>query len=115
MSLFARLNPFRALADLRRFLRSRGRHEVVFLFAALFVCFLIVGGFFLSSRIIKPYQPPTIIYVQSWRADRTDAEIIAQQKIDLAKKKIDDAKLEKLKAEQRAAYKRLGDRLKPWL
>ncbi len=115
MSVFARLNPFRALADLRRFLGSRGKHEVLFLFAALFVCFVVVGGFVLSSRIVKPHQPPTIIYVQSWPATRTDAEIIAQQKIDMAKKKIDDAKLEKLKAERRAEFKRLGDKLKPWL
>jgi len=114
MSVLARFNPVRAFGDLRRFLASRGRHEIIFLFAAFFICGLIVTGFAVASKVDKPYVPPTIIYVQSWRADRTDAEIIAQQKIDMAKKKIDDAKEAEFEAKKRAEFKRASDALRKW-
>ncbi|QDZ06250.1 hypothetical protein FPZ24_01135 [Sphingomonas panacisoli] len=112
MSVLARYNPLRAFGDLRRFLASRGKHEIIFLFASFFICGLIVAGFAISSNVEKPYVPPTIIYVESWRADRTDAEIIAQQKIDLEKKKIQDAKEAEFEAKKRASFKRLDDQLK---
>ena len=114
MSVLRRYNPFRALLDLRRFLASRGKHEIIFLFAAFVICTLIVVGFVLGSHVEKIYKPPEIIYVQSWRADRTDAEIVAQQKIDMAQKKIDDEKEAKFEAEKRASFKRASDQLKKW-
>jgi hypothetical protein len=112
MGFLNRINPFRAVMDLRRFLATRGKHELIFLFAAFVICTLIVSGFVIGSHVPKPYKPPEIIYVQSWRADRTDAEIIAQQKIDLEKKKIQDAKEAKFEAEKRASFKRLSDQMK---
>ena len=114
MAVLTRFNPLRAVGDLRRFLASRGRYEVIFLFAALIICTLVVGGFAISSNIEKPYKPPEIIYVQSWRADRTDAEIVAQQKIDMEKQKIQDAKEAEFEAKKRASFKRLDDQLKKY-
>ena len=114
MSVLRRYNPFRALFDLRRYLASRGKHEIVFLFAAFIICGLVVGGFAIASKVDKPYVPPEIIYVQSWRADRTDAEIIAQQKIDLEKQKIQDAKEAEFEAKKRAEFKRVSDQMKKW-
>ncbi|THD36182.1 MAG: hypothetical protein E7773_09695 [Sphingomonas sp.] len=114
MAVMTRFNPLRAFGDLRRFLASRGRHEIIFLFAALILCTLILGGFAIASNVEKPYRPPDIIYVQSWRADRTDAEIVAQQKIDMEKKKIQDAKEAQFEAEKRAEFKRASDALKKW-
>ena len=114
MSVFARYNPLRAFGDLRRFLASRKKHEIIFLFASFFICGFIVVGFAISSKVEKPYVPPDIIYVQSWRADRTDAEIIAQQKIDMEKQKIQDDKEAEFEAKKRASFKRLDDQLKKW-
>lgn len=112
MAVMTRFNPLRAVGDLRRFLASRGRHEIIFLFAAFFICGLIVAGFVLGSHVEKLYKAPDIIYVQSWRADRTDAEIIAQQKIDMAKQKIQDAREAEFEAKKRAEYKRVSDQMK---
>ncbi len=114
MSVLARFNPLRAFADLRRFLASRGRHEIIFLFASLFICGFIVIGFAVASKVEKPYVPPEIIYVQSWRADRTDAEIVAQQKIDMEKQKIQDAKEAEFEAKKRAEFKRVGEQMRKW-
>ena len=108
MSVLRRYNPFRALLDLRRFLASRGKHEIIFLFAAFFICTLIVSGFVIGSHVAKPYKPPEIIYVQSWRADRTDAEIARSRRSTREKKKIQDAKEAQFEAEKRASFKRLS-------
>ena len=43
-------------------------------------------------------------FLPSWPADRTDAEIVALQKVDQAKK-------EKRDAEKRASYQRLAKQL----
>jgi len=106
---FSRLNPVRALRDLRGFLHTRQKHEIWFMFASAVMCVLIVAAFVADSHVEKPYVPPEIIYVQNWRADRTLAEIEAQQKIDEAKKRADDAKLKKLQDEKRAEFKRAND------
>jgi hypothetical protein len=106
-SFLGRYNPFRALLDLRRYLGTRKKYEIL--------CILIVGGFAAGSTVQREWRRPTIIYVQSWRADRTDAEIVAQQKIDGEKKKIQDAKEKKFEDEKKAAFKRLNDKLSPWL
>ncbi|MBW8911536.1 MAG: hypothetical protein JF564_06555, partial [Sphingomonas sp.] len=114
-NFLGRFNPFRAFLDLRRYLGTRQKYEVLFLFASLMVCIVIVGGFAAGSRVERQWQRPTIIYVQSWRADRTNAEIVAQQKIDGEKKRIQDAKEKKFEDEKKAAFKRLNDKLSPWL
>jgi hypothetical protein len=114
-SFLGRYNPFRALLDLRRYLGTRKKHEIIVMFASLMACILIVAGFAAGSRVEPVWKRPTIIYVESWRADRTDAEIVAQQKVDGEKKKIEDAKEKKFEDEKKAAFKRLNDKLSPWL
>ncbi|WP_238542178.1 hypothetical protein [Sphingomonas sp. PAMC 26621] len=52
--------------------------------------------------------------MQNWRLDRTNAQIIAQQKIDSVEKAKQDAELERLKAERRAQFKKVNDGLKAW-
>lgn len=106
-----RFSPLRAFFDLRRFLGSRGKYEIVFLFAALAVSVLIIAVFVADYSPKPVYRPPDIIYVQSWPSNRTDAEIIAQQKIDQAKKDKEDAERAKQEAEIRAQYKRLSDQM----
>ncbi|MEH3107488.1 MAG: hypothetical protein PGN09_09445 [Sphingomonas fennica] len=95
--------PKTLVADLRGFLGGEHRHKL--LVGALAICMpaIIVYGFIRDGRTnILPGR--SIIYVQNWRADRTDAEIIAQQKID---QKARDAAA----AEKRASYQRLAKRL----
>lgn len=105
-----RLNPVRALRDLRLYLHARKPHEIGFLFLSAAICSVVVSVFVIDSHLEAPYVPPTIIYVQSWRADRTDAQIMVQQKIDESKKKAEDAKLKKLQDQRQAEMKRFNDR-----
>jgi hypothetical protein len=114
-SFLGRYNPFRALLDLRRYLGTRKKQEIIVMFGSLMACILIVAGFAAGLRVEPVWKRPTIIYVESWRADRTDAQIVAQQKVDEEKKKIQDAKEKKFEDEKKAAFKRLNDKLSPWL
>ncbi|NUT00337.1 MAG: hypothetical protein HOP96_05125 [Sphingomonas sp.] len=86
MSWFPKpVGPRAALADLRAFMRQRSREQFIGAALAILVTMIIIIEFLVDSKI-NTAPPPTVIYADSWRADRTDAEIIAQQKIDQAKR-----------------------------
>lgn len=113
MNFFARMNPFRALRDLRLFFHQRERHELVFLVLAVVLTGLLIGGFAHDSTVEKVYEPD-IIYVQQYRLDRTDEQIVAQQKIDQAKKDKEQAALRARREKTQAEFKRLDDKLEKW-
>lgn len=111
MSFLGRFSPFAAIRDLRRFLAAREKHELVFAFLAIFVTMTLVVGFVLDSRdLTKPWERD-IFYVQDWPVDRSIEQIRAQQKIDMAKRKVEQAKLEKLRRERQAEFKAIDDQL----
>lgn len=110
MNFFTRMSPLRAYRDLRQFLAGRKPYELWFLAAALAITGFILYALARDSYAEKAYKPQ-IIYVEQWRLDRTDAQIIAQQKIDEAKKQIEQARIRKAEAERQAAFKRLDDKL----
>ena len=111
MSFFARLSPLRAYRDLRFFLASREPYELGFFAVAVAITSFVMFAFFKDSHVEKEYRP-NIIYVQQWRADRSVAEIVAQQKIDQAAKEKADAEVARERAKTQAEFRRLDDRLK---
>ena len=87
MSWFPRpVGPRAAFADLRAFFRHREREHYIGAALALLVTIIIVIEFLVDSKI-NTAPPPRIVYAQDWRADRTDAEIIADQKKHQAERK----------------------------
>src|SRR3546814_17416324 len=76
------MSPLRAYRDLRLFLGQRHPHQLLFGFLAIAVTGLIVAGFFHDSHIPTPYKR-NIIYDEQWRADRSEAKILATPKIDM--------------------------------
>ena len=86
MSWFPKpVGPRAALADLRAFMRQRSREQFIGAALAILVTMIIIIEFLVDSKI-NTAPPPQIVYAENWKADRTDAEIIAQQKIDQAKR-----------------------------
>ena len=86
MQVFPRpVGPRAAWRDFRAFVRQRGREQWIGAALAVLVTIIIIIEFLVDSQI-NTAPPPRIIYVQEYKADRTDAEIIAQQKIDQAAK-----------------------------
>jgi hypothetical protein len=114
MAILRFFNPIVALRDLRSFLSMRQKHELVFGFLAIGVTFTLVTLFFLDSHDLKRPWKRDVYYVQSWPIDRSLAQIRAQQKIDMAQKKKDDAKLEAMQKERQAEFKKVDDVLNRW-
>jgi hypothetical protein len=87
MSWFPRpSSPRAALADLRAFLRHRSREQVIGGALALLVTAIIVIEFMVDSKM-DTAPPPRITYAELYPSNRTDAEIIADQKKDMAERR----------------------------
>ena len=103
MAFFPRpSSPLRAFRDLRAFFATRQRHQFVFAALSIAIPIVVIAGFVHDSRVDPP--PPQMYFIPSWPLTRSDAEIVAQQKIDQAAK-------DKAQAEKRAEFQRLADRL----
>jgi hypothetical protein len=86
MSWFPRpVGPRAALSDLAAFMRQRSREKVIGAALALLVTTIIVIEFFVDAKI-GTAPPPQVVEVQLYASNRTDAEIIADQKKDQAKR-----------------------------
>lgn len=105
------VSPLGALRDLRRYVRKRQPHEMVFLAAAIGLTFLTIYAFTIEMKGPPREYHRDIIYFKQWRADRTDAEIIAQQKIDGPEQTKREQAEKQLEDEKRAIFKRLGDQM----
>ncbi len=108
MQFFSRMSPLRAFRDLRFFLNQRQPYELWFLVLAVTITSVLVWAFAHDSYFEKEYKP-NIIYVQQYRLDRTDAQIIAQQKID--QPAIDAARAKQAAREEklRQSFKKMDD------
>ena len=73
------VGPRAALKDLKAFLGQRSREQVLGATLAVLVTIIIVIIFFVDSKI-NTAPPPQIIYVENYGPDRTDADIIRDQK-----------------------------------
>ena len=79
------VSPRAAIADFMALVRHQGRERWIGAALAVLVTIIIIIDFLVDSQI-NTAPPPRVIYVQEYKANRTDAEIIAQQKIDQAAK-----------------------------
>lgn len=104
---FSNVSPRRAIKDLWTVLGAPSE----FRWPALALAAMVTGGIFWvmvhqEGRGLPP--PPKVIYFESWRADRSDAEIIAGN-IAAAKKRRDEEAAEESRAEDiRQMYKAVG-------
>ncbi len=90
--------------DIRAFWSQRPRHQWVAGTLAVAIPIGILFSFYVDSYTnVRPRQ--TIYYVDSWPANRSDAEIRAKQKADLEARRAREA-------ERQRQFKQLDDRLK---
>jgi hypothetical protein len=86
MSWFPRpSSPAAAFRDLAAFMRHRTREQVIGASLALLVTAIIVIEFIVDAKM-GTAPPPQIVYADLYSSNRTDAEIIAEQKKDQAAK-----------------------------
>lgn len=113
MRYFSRFSPLAAIRDLRAFLAARRPYELWFGILAILVTGTLMVGFILDSRIAAPYRP-NIVYIEQWRGDRTDDQIVAQQKVDQVAVDARNAEIERRRLDRQAQFKRLDDKMKAW-
>lgn len=106
----SRMNPLRAFRDLRVFLDHRGPQDIWFMIAAMAATLFLIWAFAKDSSFERAYKPD-IVYVEQWTLNRTDAEIMAQQKIDKVKKDRQLAEQRAREEKLRASFKKLDDQL----
>ena len=79
-------SPRVLIADLRAFTRERSRHQWIAAFFAVVMPIVIIVGFITDSKT-NTAPGEQIVYVKSWSSNRTDAEILAEQKVNEARRK----------------------------
>jgi hypothetical protein len=114
MSMFTRFSPLRALGDLGDFLRSRKPYEVGFMMLSIAVTWTVILVFSRDTNVAPDYVEPDIIYVQSYAENRSEAEIVAQQKADLPKELARKKAIEDAREKRRLEFKKIDDKLKSW-
>ena len=73
-------SPRTALRDfLAVFRHADNRDRILAITLSILITIIILILFFVDSKI-NTAPPPRIVYIQDYKTDRTDAEIIAQQK-----------------------------------
>lgn len=73
------VGPRAALRDLAAFMQQRSREQVIGATLAVLVTIIIVIIFIVDSKI-NTAPPPQIVYIENYGPDRTDADIIRDQK-----------------------------------
>ena len=114
MKLLDRIQPTGAWADLRYFFGRRQPHQWGFMALSVTVTLVTIWAFWHDSQFKKPYHRD-IIYVQQWRLDRTDAQIIAQQRIDGPKEAARKAAEARRQEENRRFFQKVKDKTDGWL
>ncbi|GLV24120.1 hypothetical protein [Sphingobium sp. Cam5-1] len=86
MAIFPRpVSPRSALGDMWSYFRENRPHKWPLLGLSMAITWVIIWVFMVDANTNTMPTRNKIIYVQSWDASRSDAAIILQQKIDLAK------------------------------
>ena len=97
-------SPRVAFKDLFAFLRGRSREQLLGAIMAVLVTTIIVIVFLVDSQI-NTAPPARVVYVELFDQNRTDADIVADQKKDQAKR---EAFARKRQQQFQELEKRLG-------
>ena len=98
------VGPRAAFSDLFAFMRQRSREQVIGATLAVLVTVIIVIEFLVDSKI-NTAPAPQVVYAESWSSNRTDAEIVAEQKKDQAQR---DAAAKEKQRQFKELEKQLG-------
>lgn len=87
MAIFPRpVSPKSALSDLWSYFRENRPHKWPILGLSAALTYVIIWAFIVDANTNTMPTRNKIIYIENWDANRSDAAIILQQKMDLAKR-----------------------------
>lgn len=96
-------SPREALKDLKAFIGQRGTEQIWGLVMALLVTAIIIVIFTIDPKV-NTAPPPSLVYVENYGPERTDADIVRDQKRDSEIRR-------KQKEEKKRQFKELQDKL----
>ena len=102
-----KLNPTDAVSDFVTVYRQAGAYRWRFLLAAAAMTALVFSLVVREEHRVLP-RPPQIIWINSWRLDRSNAEIRADVLENERRKEIEQADQAKREEDVRKIYKTLG-------
>lgn len=106
MAIFPRpVSPKSAFGDFWSYFREQRPHKWPLLALSAALTWVIIWAFVIDANTNTMPRRNKIMYVQSWDANRSDAAIILQQKIDLAKR---EAALQKKQKEMQGLADEFG-------
>ncbi|WP_336962337.1 hypothetical protein [Sphingobium aquiterrae] len=106
MAIFPRpVSPRSAFGDFWTYVSERRAHKWPLLGVSIAFTWLIVWAFVLDANTNTMPRQNKIIYFENWNANRSDATIIMQQKIDLARR---EALIEKKQKEMQHVADQFG-------
>lgn len=101
-----------AWSDMVAFVFQRRPHQYVFAALAVGIPILTFYAFVNQFSYEKEYQLPPVIYVKQWPAERTRAEMVAQQKRDLPGELARKKALADAIAKRKAMFKKMETQFK---
>lgn len=107
MGIWKNVDPVGAIADFRTVWQQAGKNRWWIALASAAATISIFSLMAQEEHRILP-RPPKVIYITSWRADRTDAEIIASNKANQIYQDKLRAEQAKREEEVREIYKKIG-------
>ncbi len=110
MAIFPRaVSPRAAWRDLRTAIAQPRKHRIVFAALSLALPAGIFLAMFNQAKVDEEWIPPKITYIRQWSADRSIAEVRAQQAVDLPKELAAKKAREDAAEARRQSYRRVAD------
>jgi len=89
MAIFPRpVSPRSATGDLWRYLTEKRAHKWPLLGVSAALTWVLIWAFLIDAKEISRPERNKIVYFESWNANRSDAQIILRQKLDVAEYEI---------------------------
>ncbi len=107
MSIWRNVNPTGAIADFIAVWRSAGQMRWRFVLLAIVVSGILFSLIVREEQRIEP-RPPEINYITSWRADRSQAEILTSNAANQRRQQWLAAEQAKRDLEVKNIYKAIG-------
>jgi hypothetical protein len=114
MSVFPRpASPKAAWRDLKAFFKQPVAHKLGLAVLSATIPLVLVALFYLGE-VPMEYRPPKIVYVEKFDPKRSDADIIAQQKIDAKKRAAEEAERQRILEANRKPFKDMEKKMDEW-
>lgn len=100
-----------SIRDLFTVFRQPQPYKWAFIAASFTIPALVIAGFVVQYDKEAVYKPPTVIYIKDWSANRTEAQVRAQQALDAPAEREYREAVEAAEAARRQQFRDIANEL----